>query len=135
MRSVRDPGALSGAHAPAVGPGPPVPVLLSPGVLSGVLKRRTTGIRLIARRSVSTTGNVTLKLPRGPLPTVSRQSCGHRGGEGPRGAGPTRRTRDATGRGPTRHPSGRLGRCPRPLAAGSARGRRRERGGRGRSRG
>src|SRR3990172_12984566 len=77
MRIVRDPGALSGAHGPAVGPGSPVPVLLSPGVLSGVLKRRTTGIRLIARRSVSTTSNVTLKLPRGPIPTVSRQYYWH----------------------------------------------------------
>src|SRR3972149_3445291 len=101
-RPRRAPGAPSGAHRPAVGPGSPLPALLSPGVLSGVLKRRTTGIRLIARRSVSTTGNVTLKLPRGPIPTVSRQYYWHPGAGGDPRAGPTRRRRDAPGRGPTR---------------------------------
>ena len=69
----RIPGALPGARGPAVGPGS---LRVSTTVTKRsirALTRRTTGIRLVARRLVSSTGNVTLKLPRGPISTVSRQ--------------------------------------------------------------
>src|SRR3990172_486044 len=91
MRIVRDPGALSGAHGPAVGPrSPPARTTFSQPSLWRALTGHHTGPRLIAGRSVSTTGNVTLRLPGGPIPPVSRHYYWHPGADADPRAGPTR---------------------------------------------